>query len=138
MDFRLLGPLEVRDHDRALALGGPRQRALLAVLLLHANRVVSSDRLAYELWGDEPPATLAKSLQVTVSRVRRVLGDGRLVTQAPGYLLRVERDELDATRFERLVSSKNASIALLAPGRQTWKRTPAGITPSSRSPLNVS
>ena len=114
MDFRLLGPLEVRDHDRALALGGPRQRALLAVLLLHANRVVSSDRLAYELWGDEPPATLAKSLQVTVSRVRRVLGDGRLVTQAPGYLLRVERDELDAARFERLVSEADAMPPAMA------------------------
>jgi DNA-binding SARP family transcriptional activator len=104
MEFRLLGPLEVRDRDRALALGGPRQRALLAILLLEANRVVSADRLAYELWGDEPPATLAKSLQVTVSRVRRALGEGRLVTRTPGYLLRVERDELDAERFERLVS----------------------------------
>jgi DNA-binding SARP family transcriptional activator/tetratricopeptide (TPR) repeat protein len=114
MDFRLLGPLEVRDHDRALALGGPRQRALLAVLLLHANSVVSSDRLAYELWGDQPPATLAKSLQVTVSRLRRVLGDGRLVTQAPGYLLRVEHDELDAARFERLVSEADAMPPAMA------------------------
>ena len=72
MDFRILGPLEVRDGDRRLALGGARQRALLALLLAHANEVVSSDRLIDELWGDEPPES--KALQVAVSRLRKVLG----------------------------------------------------------------
>jgi DNA-binding SARP family transcriptional activator len=70
MEFRLLGPLEVVEHDRPVALGGVKQRSLLAVLLLHANQVVSADRLIDELWGDAPPPTAAKSLQVHVSRLR--------------------------------------------------------------------
>ena len=74
MEFRLLGPLEVVEHGRVLELGGARQRALLAVLLLHANEVVSVDRLIDELWGRTPPATAAKSLQVYVSRLRKELG----------------------------------------------------------------
>jgi DNA-binding SARP family transcriptional activator len=64
MDFRLLGPLEVLEHDRPLALGGGRQRSLLAVLLLHANEVVSNDRLIDALWGQTPPPTAAKTVQV--------------------------------------------------------------------------
>jgi DNA-binding SARP family transcriptional activator len=103
MDFRLLGPLEVVDDDRAVALGGGRQRALLAVLLLHANEVVSTDRLIDELWGQRPPPTAGKIVQVYVSRLRKELGHDRLVTRSPGYLLRVDRSELDLARFERLV-----------------------------------
>ena len=103
MDFRLLGPLEVVEHDRLLALGGGRQRSLFAVLLLHANEVVSNDRLIDALWGQTPPATAAKSVQVYVSRLRKELGEGRLVTRAPGYLLTVERSELDLGRFEQLL-----------------------------------
>ena len=78
MEFRLLGPLEVVDGDRLLALGGVKPRSLLALLLLHANEVVSTDRLIDELWGDEPPATAAKSVQVHVSRLRKELGEDRL------------------------------------------------------------
>jgi DNA-binding SARP family transcriptional activator len=103
MDFRLLGPLEVVEHDRLLALGGGRQRSLLAVLLLHANEVVSNDRLIDALWGQRPPPTAAKTVQVYVSRLRKRLGEGRLVTRAPGYLLCVERSELDLGRFEQLL-----------------------------------
>jgi DNA-binding SARP family transcriptional activator len=103
MDFRLLGPLEVLEHDRLLALGGGRQRSLLAVLLLHANEVVSNDRLIDALWGQSPPPTAAKTVQVYVSRLRKELGEGRLVTRAPGYLLIVERSELDLRRFEQLL-----------------------------------
>jgi DNA-binding SARP family transcriptional activator len=103
MDFRLLGPLEVVDHDRLLTLGGGRQRSLFAVLLLHANEVVSNDRLIDALWGERPPPTAAKTVQVYVSRLRKELGEGRLLTRAPGYLLSVERSELDLGRFERLV-----------------------------------
>src|SRR5215216_110230 len=102
MDFRILGPLEVSAHDRPLALGGIKQRSLLAVLLLHANEVVSSDRLIDELWGDAPPPTAAKSLQVHVSRLRKTLGEQRLATRPPGYLLQVDTSELDLSRFERL------------------------------------
>jgi DNA-binding SARP family transcriptional activator len=103
MEFRLLGPLEVVEHDRVLAVGGGKQRALLAVLLLHANEVVSNDRLLDDLWGSSPPATAAKSIHVYVSRLRKELGEARVITRAPGYLLRVDRSELDVARFEQLV-----------------------------------
>jgi DNA-binding SARP family transcriptional activator/WD40 repeat protein len=111
MEFRILGPFEVWSDQRRLLLGGSKQRMLLAVLLLHRNEVVSIDRLVDELWTGLPPASAVKVVQVYVSRLRKVLG-GRhtpteaedvLVTRAPGYLLRVGRDELDADRFERLV-----------------------------------
>ena len=104
IEFRLLGPLEVVEHERPLPLGAGKQRSLLAVLLLHANEVVSTERLIDELWGESPPATVAKSVHVYVSRLRKQLGDGRLVTRAPGYLLRVDPSELDLTAFQRLVA----------------------------------
>jgi DNA-binding SARP family transcriptional activator len=104
MEFRLLGPLEVADRDRSLALGGVKQRSLLAVLLLHANEVVSTDRLIDELWGGEPPATAPKSVQVYVSKLRKEIGEGRLVTRAPGYVLRLGGSERDLARFEQLVA----------------------------------
>src|SRR5438128_6157861 len=111
MEFRILGPLEVWSDQRRLPLGGSKQRMLLAVLLLHRNEVVSIDRLVEELWTGGPPARAVKVVQVYVSRLRKALGARRapsdaedmLVTRAPGYLLRVGRDELDADRFERLV-----------------------------------
>ena len=102
MEFRLLGPLEVLERDRVLMVGGGKQRALLAVLLLHANEVVSTDRLLDDLWGSSPPATAAKSIQLYVSRLRKEIPDGRLVTRPPGYVLRVGREELDLEVFERL------------------------------------
>src|SRR5262245_42402337 len=104
VEFRLLGPLEVVEHDRPLALGGGKQRSLFALLLLHANEVVSKERLIDELWGESPPATVAKSVQIYVSRLRKALGDGRLVTRAPGYMLRLDSSELDLGRFERFVA----------------------------------
>jgi DNA-binding SARP family transcriptional activator len=105
MDFRVLGPLEVWTDGRRLELGGPRQRALLALLLLNANRVVSRDRLLEELWGEEGAAGGRHALNVTVARLRKALGggNGRLLSRPPGYVLRVERDELDLERFEQLV-----------------------------------
>jgi DNA-binding SARP family transcriptional activator len=105
MDFRLLGPLEVvSEHDRPVPLGGVKQRSLLAVLLLHANELVSTDRLIDQLWGTAPPATAAKNIQVKVSRLRKALGEERVVTQPPGYVLRVEPSEVDLGRFEQLAS----------------------------------
>ena len=104
MDFRVLGPLEVADGDQRLALGAPKQRALLAVLLLHANDAVAVERLIDDLWGASPPATVAKSVQAYVARLRKQLGGGRLETRAPGYLLRADPSEVDAARFERLVT----------------------------------
>ncbi len=114
LEFRLLGPLEVRERDRALAFGGGQQRALLAVLLLHANEVVSADRLIDALWGAAPPPTAAKTVQMYVSRLRKELGDGRLVTRAPGYALQVERSELDLAQFEQLLGEAHRSEPALA------------------------
>jgi DNA-binding SARP family transcriptional activator/tetratricopeptide (TPR) repeat protein len=102
MEFRVLGPLEVVDDGRALDLGGPKQRALLALLVLDANRPVSRDRLIDALWEDQPTATAAKALQVYVSQLRKTLGRDRVVTAPGGYLLRAEPEELDLGRFERL------------------------------------
>ena len=106
----MLGPLEVRRSGHALELGRPKQRAVLAVLLLEANRVVPLDRLIDLLWGGEPPARATGALQVYISGLRRVLEPLRpsrsparvLVTRAPGYLLWVEPGQLDAHRFETL------------------------------------
>ncbi len=96
-----------------VALGTPQQRALLALLLINANEVVSRDRLVDELWGDKPPPSAQKLVQVYVSRLRRALGEGEsvLVTKAPGYLASVGSDELDVQRFERLVAHGRASLA---------------------------
>ena len=109
VEFRLLGPLEVTEHDRPLEIGGGKQRSLLAVLLLHANEVVSTDQLIDALWGESAPATVAKSIQVYVSRLRKQLGDGPLVTRPPGYLLRVDPSELDIARFEQLVAEAGSA-----------------------------
>jgi predicted ATPase/DNA-binding SARP family transcriptional activator len=111
MQYRVLGPLEVRDGEESLPLAGAKQRALLALLLLHANRVLSRDRLIDELWGDEPPATAVTSLQVYVSRLRKVLPADRLLTRPPGYVLEVEPDELDLRRFERLLAEGHEALA---------------------------
>ena len=95
MEYRVLGPLEVRDGQGSLPLAGAKQRALLALLLVHANHVLSRDRLIDELWGDEPPETAVQSLQVYVSRLRKLLPAETLLTRPPGYLLEIEPDELD-------------------------------------------
>jgi DNA-binding SARP family transcriptional activator len=109
VEFRILGPLEVVEHGQKLPLGGLKQRALLAILLLHANEVVSSERLIDELWGERPPATAPKALQVYISKLRKSLGDDRLSTRTPGYVLRVDPGELDLDRFERLVNDAHST-----------------------------
>jgi DNA-binding SARP family transcriptional activator len=101
-EFRLLGPLEAVVDGTPVPLAAAKPRALLALLLLNRNRVVSTERLIDELWGDDPPAQATKTLQVYVSQLRKALGADRLVTRAPGYLLRVEEGELDLDRFEQL------------------------------------
>ena len=107
-EFGILGPLEVSRAGRAVPLGGPRQRAVLALLLLEANRVVSLDRLAEEVWAGHPPDGWVTTLQTYVFHLRRALEPGRapgaaggvLVTRGRGYLLRVDREQLDAARFQ--------------------------------------
>jgi len=128
-DFRILGPLEVEGDSGPLALGGQRQRALLAVLLLHAGRVVPTDRLIHELWGDRPPASAANSLQNAVSQLRKVLGAEALQTRAPGYALVVEGDSIDAGRFESaLADARRASpperSRLLRQALDAWRGPP--------------
>ena len=118
MEFRILGPLEVEEAGRLLPLGGAKQRALLALLLLHADEVVSRDRLIDELWGGSPPDSGRTALQVHVSQLRKLLdpdatrGDEELlVTRAPGYALRVGRESIDLGRFEALVAAGKAELA---------------------------
>ena len=113
MEFRLLGPLEVVDDDGGtVALGGQRPRALLALLLLNANEVVSVDRLLDGIWGEKPPASGASALHVHVHALRQALGADRIVTRPPGYLLRVQEGELDVAQFERLVDEGSPAEAL--------------------------
>jgi YVTN family beta-propeller protein len=136
MDYRILGPLEVYDGDRAVALGGDKQRALLAILLLHANEVVSADRLIDDLWGERPPPTALKTLQAYVSRLRKMLGDngepssgsphGVLVTRGHGYLLRIEPGELDVDRFRALIEQGREALAAGEPD-QAAKRLRQGL-----------
>ncbi|MFL5861688.1 MAG: BTAD domain-containing putative transcriptional regulator, partial [Solirubrobacteraceae bacterium] len=119
MRFGILGPLQViGDDGRELALGGRMPRAVLALLLLRANEVVSSDQLVEELWADAAPASGAKGLYVHVSRLRRALAVGhsdpdgeRLVTTAGGYVLRVGPEELDVQRCERLIGDGRSLVA---------------------------
>src|SRR3954453_5668705 len=112
MQFGILGPLEVRSERGVLDLGGSKRRAVLAVLLLHANEPVSVDRLALALWGDEAPANAVKTIQVHVSRLRKALGDGNVLGTLPGgYRLRVRAEELDAQRFDRLVEDGRRALA---------------------------
>jgi DNA-binding SARP family transcriptional activator len=111
MEFRILGPLEVWDGEGEVSLGGPKPRALLAGLLLHPNEVVSADRLIDELWGEDSPEDAAAALRVNVSRLRKALAQDVLTTRSPGYVIRVEPDELDLHRFEHLVDEGRSLLA---------------------------
>jgi len=114
MDFRILGPLEVLSEEGVLDVGGGKQRSVLVLLLLHANEIVSSDRLIDGLWPDEPPPSAAKIVQVHVSRLRKALdgvGDEILLTRGHGYELRVAPGQLDLDRFQGLLEDGRAALA---------------------------
>jgi predicted ATPase/DNA-binding SARP family transcriptional activator len=111
MDYRLLGPLDVVEDDRSVRLGGPKPRALLAILLIHRNTVVSVDTLVDALWGEEPPMAAENLVQTYVSRLRRALGATSIETRAPGYALRARHDDVDADRFTTLVARAAAARA---------------------------
>src|ERR1700676_2912885 len=150
MRFGILGPLQAVDDDGLeLALGGRMPRAVLALLLLRANEVVSSDQLVEELWAGAPPASGAKGLHVHVSRLRRALAAGhsdpggeRLVTTAGGYVLRVGPEELDVQRCERLIGEGRSLLAARRPdqaiaaprrlGRLSIRRVRAGRDRAAR------
>lgn len=109
LDFRILGPFEVVD-SQPLALGGRKQKAVLAALLLHRGEVVTADRLIEALWGERAPATAPKTVQVYVSNLRKALGDGHLVTQGGGYALAIQPDQVDADRFAKLATSGREAL----------------------------
>jgi YVTN family beta-propeller protein len=111
VDFRILGSLEALDGERVMVLGGGRQRGVLAILLIHRGKVVSVDRIVDLLWGERPPETAAKTVQVYVSRLRKELGEGLLLTRGGGYVLELEPEQLDADRFERALSRAREELA---------------------------
>jgi DNA-binding SARP family transcriptional activator/DNA-binding beta-propeller fold protein YncE len=130
MEFRLLGPLEVEGERGVVPLGSGKQRALLAILLLHANERVSRERLVDELWGEKPPASAAHSLEVYVSRLRKALqgagAQGLLATQGTGYVLRLDGHSSDLARFEGLLAEARSeeperSATLLREALSLWR-----------------
>src|SRR3989454_4568113 len=133
LEFRLLGPVEAVIDGQPVALPAAKPRALLAILLLDRNRVVSVGRLVEDLWGDEPPETATKALQGYVSQLRKALGAERVLTKPPGYSLRVEEGELDLDRFEQLVregrellasGDSKAAARRLGEALDLWRGTP--------------
>jgi DNA-binding SARP family transcriptional activator len=125
-EFRILGPLEVEGDRGPVPVGGQQQRALLAVLLLEAGRVVATDRLVDLLWGEDPPKTATTSLQNAISRLRRELGAETLETRAPGYVLHADPERIDAHRFERVLrdarrASADERRALLQSALDLWR-----------------
>ena len=110
-EFRILGPFEARENGRALAIGAGKQRALLALLLLDAGDVVSTDRLIDALWGERPPASALNSVHIYVSQLRKVLGEGCLITSGHGYLLALEPEQVDLGRFERMLGEGRELLA---------------------------
>jgi DNA-binding SARP family transcriptional activator len=119
MEFRVLGSLEVLANGVAIPLGGPKQRSVLAILLLEANRTVSADRLVEGLWGPDPPGRAVTTLQVYVSNLRKALEPGRsanvkpsvLLTRPSGYQLAADPEQIDAGRFEALLRDARSAMA---------------------------
>ena len=134
MEFRILGPLEVRAGGRAVPLPGAKPRAVLALLLVHAGRPVGGGRIAQALWGEDAPAGAANTVQVHVSRLRKALGGAEvLATTAAGYELRLEPGALDAQRFEAGLAEGRAELdagraeratAVLERALAEWRGTP--------------
>ena len=128
MEFRILGPVEVRDDGRVVRLGGGKQRAVLALLLLNANRVVASERMIELLWGERPPPTAATALHGHISTLRKALGPDVIATRAPGYVLETAIGELDLERFEWLHAEGRDALERGDPGGAAERlRTALGL-----------
>src|ERR1043166_2144702 len=129
-DFRILGPLEVVDETGPLLLGGLKQRAVLALLLLEAPKAVSTDRLIDSLWGEQPPRTAATSLQNFISQLRKALGADVLVTKPPGYALAIRPEQVDLTHFRHVVTTARAArdpverASLIREALDLWRGAP--------------
>ncbi len=133
VEFSILGPVEVVASDGHLDVGGPKERAMLAVLAAWPGEVVSADRLADALWGDEPPRTSAKLVQNLVLHLRKRLGHELIETRASGYVLHVKPEAVDTRRFERLVAegrsqatdgTRAAAVATFTTALELWRGTP--------------
>ena len=129
--FRVLGPLEVDAGDGPVPLGGPKQRTVLAYLILNAGRVVPTEQLIDAVWGSDPPEAARNTLQSYVSNLRKAVGGDLLARRPPGYVLSVDAEHVDITRFE----------ALMRDARRSAANGSGSITPeasSTTSPLNAS
>lgn len=142
MRFTLLGPLGAEAENGPVELGPPKQRSVLAVLLLHANEIVSTDRIIDLVWGDDPPRTADHSVQIYVSELRKALSNGSpsnlIETRPPGYVLNSPPDAIDARRFERLVrdgltavrtGDLNRGKSMLEKGLALWTTSPLSDFP---------
>ncbi|MEW9555194.1 BTAD domain-containing putative transcriptional regulator [Nonomuraea sp. NPDC050783] len=142
MRFQILGPTAALGEDgEPVALGGPRVRALLALLALHAGRVVGADRLVEGLYGPEPPEGVANALQSQVSRLRRALGRDLVEFHPAGYRLAADPSDVDACRFERLAAAGRRALAAGDPARaagllrealELWRGAPLADAPHAR------
>jgi DNA-binding SARP family transcriptional activator len=129
VEFRVLGPLEVRRDGEVLELRGSKRRAVLAILILHLNEVVRTDRLIDEVWGNDPPANASAAVQSHISRLRKDLGTDLLITKPWGYVLRAEPGTVDLVRFERLVAeakplAAEERVRLLTRALELWRGPP--------------
>src|ERR1700751_2220313 len=116
VQFRILGPIEALIEGEQAALGAPKQRGLLALLLVNRRRVLTAEQLIDGLWGEDPPASALQSLQVYVHGLRRALGAERIETAGRGYRVVVSEDELDLHRFERTLERGRAALEAGRPG----------------------
>jgi DNA-binding SARP family transcriptional activator len=134
LEVRILGPLEVWEDEKPLQLGGQRQRAVLALLAVHAGEVVPSERLITELWGESPPPTAPTALQNAVSQLRKALGAEVVETRAPGYKLGVGRQAVDSLRFEQLLGEARKAepsrrVILIREALELWRGPALGDFP---------
>ena len=133
MELRVLGPIEVAGDGGAVLLGGPLQRRLLAALVVGAGEARSRDALIDALWGEKPPASASKLLQVYVSQLRRALpAPAHIETRSTGYALKVEADSLDATRFERI-----SYLQVLEQGLKVMDSTAISLCKDNNLPIII-
>jgi DNA-binding SARP family transcriptional activator/class 3 adenylate cyclase len=129
LTIRLLGPLDVERGGEVVAVAGQKQRAVLALLALHAGEVLPTEMLIDRLWGENPPRTAPTSLQNAISHLRKVLGAGSVVTRPRGYALALDRQQVDAHRFETLLETAAGTEAetrlrILREALQLWRGPP--------------
>jgi DNA-binding SARP family transcriptional activator len=137
LEFRILGPVEALLDGQSVPLGAPKQRALLAALLLASGEVLSRERLIDDLWGEQSPRSAVQSLQVYVHGLRQAIGAAIVETHGTGYRLAAAPDQVDLHRFERLVSAARRALAEGRPGHAAEDISPrCGCGAARRSPIS--